>query len=153
FDQPPRSSAQTMITNARTSPRTSGTSARTRLVDMIDPLPRVRASVRGAVEKAIDERRELDHGEARRAIGLRVGNVQLLVVHHRATGIDDVRNVAFALLAFRGDQGLAQVPDDAKRVLEVEEHRADRILPHRPDSVRQEDPTFARLDRRAAVPD
>ncbi len=73
------------------------------------------------------------------------------VVHQAAATVDDVRDVALALVGVGLQQRYLQPADHARRIIEIEQERAQRILAHRADAVRQHQPAGLGLDRRAAV--
>ena len=58
-----------------------------------------------------------------------------IAVLHRAARIDDVGHIAFAVLVDRGRHRLERTGEHLRRVLLVEQRRADRIFPHRADAV------------------
>ena len=72
---------------------------------------------------------------------------------HRAAGVDDVGDVAVAVVILGGEDRVARAAEYLRRVVAVEQHRADRILAHRPDAVGQHQPAFVEQDRCAAIAD
>jgi hypothetical protein len=56
-----------------------------------------------------------------------VGTDEAAVVTQAAAGIDDVGDVALALVLVRLDERLAQAADDASGVVEVEQEGADAV--------------------------
>jgi len=74
-------------------------------------------------------------GEGGGIIGHGVGDNELPVPQQAATGIDHVGHIAFALAFVGLDERLAQASDDLRGLVQIEQERAEAILPHRTDTV------------------
>src|SRR5262245_58040887 len=92
-----------------------------------------------------------DGGEGAGVVRHRVGDDQLAAMDCGTATIDDVRYIPLALVSVRLQQRRLQSSDYARWVVAVEQERAEGILPHRPDTVRQHQPPGLCLDWRAAV--
>jgi hypothetical protein len=67
--------------------------------------------------------------------------------------VHDVRDITVLLIPAGRQQRRPRVAQDARRVIEVEQERADGVDPHRTDAVGEHQPALIGLDRRPAVPD
>ena len=96
-------------------------------------------------------------GEAwrsRSGVGDAERDEEAVAVAQRAARVDDVRHVAVLLVGLRVRAAAADVwPMTTRRVVEVEQQRADRVRAHRADAVGEHEPALVGLDRRPAVAD
>ena len=81
---------------------------------------------------------EWNGSETSGVIGHAIGNDQFAVVEESATGIDDVRHVAFALLLIRFEQRLAEAADHFARVVVIEKEGTDAIRSKGADPVTED---------------
>src|SRR6185437_10418192 len=91
--------------------------------------------------------------EVAKRVADRVGENDAVVMSHGTAGINDVRNIALAFRELGSHQGLFRAAEHSRRVLLVEENRADRILSYRRYGVRQQQPALLELDWRSAIAD
>ena len=105
------------------------------------------------LQQPFEQAGQRDVGEAGDVVGGGEGDVEVVVVDHRAAGVHHVGHVAVALFFICGDQRFFQVADDFCRILEVQEHGANAIGPHGADAVGQEQPARGRFQGRAAIAD
>src|SRR5271166_3668898 len=94
---------------------------------------------------------ERNGSETRGVIRQTVRNDQFIPMHQRAAGVDDVRHISFALILVRLEQGLWQTANHFAGIVAIEQERADRVLPHRPDAVAEHQPAGICFNRRSAV--
>ena len=80
-----------------------------------------------------------------------VGQQQPVAVRQRAAAVDDVRDVALALVRCGSRRGRRRRADHAARGRRGRAGRTHGVLAHRPDAVGQHQPAGLGLDRRAAV--
>jgi hypothetical protein len=90
-------------------------------------------------------------GEAGGRIAHRVRDDDFASVQQAAAGINNIRDVTFALRFIRTQQRFAQTFDDAHWVVQVEQERAEAIPPHCADAVAQHQPARFGFNRRIAV--
>ena len=106
---------------------------------------------RAAGQEPFEEQAEVDkrdpHGRVAAAVRQHDGSA----VPQGAAGIHDVRDVALALGLLGHQDRLRQRRDQALGLIQVEQGRADGVLPHGSDAVGEDQPSRRGLDRRAAV--
>src|SRR5581483_3059882 len=93
-----------------------------------------------------------DGREARGVIGQTVRDDQFAVVDQSATGVNDVRHVAFAFVFIWFEQRFVEAADHFGGIITIEEERADAIPSHRANPVAEDQPTCVRLNWGSAVP-
>src|SRR5437016_2064047 len=84
-------------------------------------------------------------------IGHSIRDDQFIVVDERATGINNIRYVAFAFAFVRFDQGFPQSSDNFARIIAIQQQRADAVLAHGANSVAHDQPASAGLNGGPAV--
>src|SRR3546814_6964775 len=82
-----------------------------------------------------------------------VRDKDIVTLEQRAAAIDDVGDIAFAILIGGGEDRLAGAADHLRGIVLVEQHRADRIFAHRADAVGEQQPALVKLDWRPAIAD
>src|SRR3546814_2710863 len=88
--------------------------------------------------------------ERDRAVGDAVRDKDIVTLEQRAAAIDDVGDIAFAILIGGGEDRLAGAADHLRGIVLVEQHRADRIFAHRADAVGEQQPALVKLAWRPA---
>src|SRR3546814_10485235 len=79
--------------------------------------------------------------EADRAVRYAIGNEQLVPDRERAAGVDHIGHIALAI-AFGGrEDRTGRPPEDFRRIILVEQRRAEAVFAHRADAVRSEEHT------------
>ena len=101
---------------------------------------------RASAFHGLDQGGNLDRREIAERVGDRIGQDDQVLMPHRATGVDDIGNIAFPFRGLRSDEGLARAREDFLRVRLVEENRADRIFSDRPDAMSQKQPALVEFD-------
>ena len=95
---------------------------------------------------------EGNRSETGGVIGHAIGNDQFAVVEESATGINDVRHVAFTLPLVRFEQGFAEAADHFAGIIVIEEERADAVRSQGADTVAEDQPARFGLNGGPAVP-
>ena len=90
-------------------------------------------------------------GEGAGVVGHGVGNDQFAVMNDCAATVDDVGDVTLAFVGVGLQQRHFEPADHSRRVAQVEQECSHRVLAHRSDTMRQDQPTGLGLQRRAAV--
>src|SRR3546814_18098924 len=75
-------------------------------------------------------------------------NEQLVADAHRAAGIDDIGHITFAIALGGGEDRAGCSPEDARRVVTIEERRSQAVFAHRADTMGEETPA---RDRKRGV--
>src|SRR3546814_2949517 len=94
------------------------------------------------------QRTDSDEGERDRAVGDAVRDKDIVTLEQRAAAIDDVGDIAFAILIGGGEDRLAGAADHLRGIVLVGQHRPDRIFAHRADALGGQPPALAKLDWR-----
>src|SRR5882757_8185731 len=84
--------------------------------------------------------RYLDRRKVREGVRYGIWQNEHVVVPYRATGIDDVRDISFALGCCRPQQWLARARQHLGGVALVEQRRTDRVSADRANTVREQQP-------------
>ncbi len=106
-----------------------------------------------ALFHGLQQRGDLNCREMGEGIGDCIRQNDLVVVPHGSTCVDDVGDVSFALGWVGPDQRLSGSCENLGGIALVEERRAYRIFPDRPDAMGEQQPAFIEFDRRAAIAD